>query len=110
MQIFIGSVHILSVSGSVNEPFRRNNLKELTLQLVRFLVVPSRGNRTISKRSCCAQLLWLFMSMMSISGCSEKFSDPQTRGSVRIGSFEPKDQFLPAATKLWPRLCFYSCL
>ena len=31
--------------------------------------------------------------MMSICGCSEKFSDPQTRGSVRIGSFKPKDQF-----------------
>ena len=60
MQIFIGSVHILSVSvsvsGSVNEPFRRNNLKGLTLQLVRFLVVPSRGNRTLSKRSYCGCL------------------------------------------------------
>ena len=60
MQIFIGSVHIssvsVSVSGSVNEPFRRNNLKGLTLQLVRFLVVPSRGNRTLSKRSCCGCL------------------------------------------------------
>ena len=38
--------------------------------------------------------------MTSISGCSEKFSDPQTRGSVRIGSFEPKDQFLPPANEV----------